>query len=157
VVYQAVTMHVFALFVICDGLYWEFYFKLHVYVYSVSAYLMLLTVLLVGRFIFGSMCGCPEFFLLERKLVVWRSAIMVICGRCFREVSCVDTWAVGRVVCCYLVFVSCSALNTGLCESFICKVSLLILYMWHFSVMYKCFLCVLISPRRLHKKSRTTL
>lgn len=45
--------------------------------------------------------------------------------------------------CCYLVFVSYSALNTVLCVSmfvsFICKLFLLVLYMCYFSIMFKCF------------------
>jgi hypothetical protein len=41
VVHRAVARHVFGLSLICDG------FKVHIYVYSVSVCLMLLTVLLV--------------------------------------------------------------------------------------------------------------
>jgi hypothetical protein len=45
--------------------------------------------------------------------------------------------------CCYLVFVSCSALNTGLCVSkfvsFICRLHLLVFYMWYFSSVFKYF------------------
>jgi hypothetical protein len=52
--------------------------------------------------------------------------------------------------CCYLVFVSCSTLSIGLCVSrfvsFICRLFLLVLYMWYFSSVVKCFsfVCVLI-------------
>jgi hypothetical protein len=45
--YSAVAMHVFDLSVICEVLYYGFHFKVHIYVYSVSVYLMLLTDLLV--------------------------------------------------------------------------------------------------------------
>jgi hypothetical protein len=62
--------------------------------------------------------------------VCWSAIIVVRCG-CFRDVSCVATSGVGRVVCCYLVFVSCNVLNIGLCVSmfvlFICRLSLLTL------------------------------
>jgi hypothetical protein len=56
---------------------------------------------------------------------VWRSAIVVIRGRCFCDIGCFDAQNAGRVVCCQLVLVSCTALNIGLCVSvfvsFICK------------------------------------
>jgi hypothetical protein len=45
--YCAVALHVFGLSVIREGLYYGFHFKVHIYVYSVSAYLMLLMDLLV--------------------------------------------------------------------------------------------------------------
>jgi hypothetical protein len=47
--YCAVAMHMFGFSVICDGLL-EFYFKIHIYVYSVFVYLMLLTVLCLFSF-----------------------------------------------------------------------------------------------------------
>jgi hypothetical protein len=56
-------------------------------------------------------------FLLEGKLFVWRSDIMIIRGRCFCDVGCVDTWDAGSVVCCQLVFVSSSTLNSGCSET----------------------------------------
>jgi hypothetical protein len=50
-------------------------------------------------------------------------------------------------VCCYLVFSSCSVSNIGLClrmyMSLICNLSLLNLYMWHLSNVFKCFVCFL--------------
>jgi hypothetical protein len=48
--------------------------------------------------------------------VCWLAFIVVHCG-CFLDVSCVAASGVGCVVCCYLVFVSCNALNIGLCVS----------------------------------------
>jgi hypothetical protein len=50
----------------------------------------------------------------------------------------VDTQGEGRVPCCYLVFISCSALKIDLSVPvfvwFTCRLSLLILYIWHFSI-----------------------
>jgi hypothetical protein len=118
----------------------EFYFKVRIYVHPVCAYLMLLTVLLVCWISFGSVCGCPECFRTSGSLLLGgRPSQTFVVG-----VDCFDTQNAGRVVCCYLVFVSCSALTTGLCVSVlvsaICKLSLLILYMWYFSNVFKRFL-----------------
>jgi hypothetical protein len=44
----------------------------------------------------------------------WQSAIVVINGRFFCEVASSDTSGAERVVCCFLLFVTRSALNNGL-------------------------------------------
>jgi hypothetical protein len=50
---------------------------------------------------------------------------LVVCCGCFLYINFVAASGVGFVVCCYLVFVSCNVLNTGLCAamlvSFICR------------------------------------
>jgi hypothetical protein len=65
----------------------EFYSKVHICVYSVSAYLMLLTVLLGCWFFFRSVCGCPDCFI-GAQIAAFLSAIMVVRSRCFCEVYC---------------------------------------------------------------------
>jgi hypothetical protein len=51
----------------------------------------------------------------------------------------------------YLVFISCTVLNSELCVSrfvlFLCRLFMLILYMWNFSNILKCFpfLCILVD------------
>jgi hypothetical protein len=81
-------------------------------------------------------------FLLGRQRLAWRQAIAVLRGRYFCEVSCFGTQAAVRVVCCYLVLINSTVLNTGLCVSafvsFICNLSLPILYMPYFLIEFKC-------------------
>jgi hypothetical protein len=92
----------------------EFYIKVYVYVYSVSAYLMLLNVLLVRLFVFSSVCDSPECF-------CWSGGFL-FGGK--------PSWS----------FVVGASVTSAVLTSRMQGV-----------------LCATISPKQLHKKSRTAL
>jgi hypothetical protein len=61
-------------------------------------------------------CGSFRYVCFFLELYSFRqSDIVDIGGMDFHEYVCVGTLGAVRILCCYLVFVTCSALNIGLC------------------------------------------